>query len=114
MSRTANLLLRLAIAFSFLYVAYGFWTNPNDWIGYIPAFVKNAELTQDVLLLLIAGFHLALALWLLSGWRVFLSSVIAAAFLGSVVYFNQNQLDVLFRDISLAFAALALAFSSHR
>lgn len=112
MSRTSNLLLRVALAFAFLYAAYGFWQNPNDWIGYIPAFVKNIGLSQDVLLMLIAGFHLIIALWILSGWRIFLSSLTAAVFLGLVVYLNQNQLDVLFRDISLAIAALALTFSS--
>jgi hypothetical protein len=64
--------------------------------------------------MLIAGFHLIIALWLLSGWRIFLPSLVAAIFLGSVVYFNQNQLDILFRDISLALVALALAFSNRR
>lgn len=114
MSKTSNLLLRLALSFAFLYPAYGFWTNSNDWIGYIPAFVKNVGLAQDVLLMLIAGFHLVLALWILSGWRTFLPSLVAALFLLSVVYFNFNQLDILFRDISLALAALALAFSNRR
>ncbi|MEK7208447.1 MAG: DoxX family membrane protein [Patescibacteria group bacterium] len=111
MSKTSSLLLRLALVFSFLYVAYGFWTNPNDWLGYIPAFVKNVGLPQDTLLLLLAAFHIVLALWLLSGWRIFIPSLVAAVFLGSVVYFNQNQLDILFRDISLALVALALALA---
>ena len=106
--------MRLALTFAFLYPAYGFLTNPNDWLGYIPVFVRNIGISQDVLLILIAGFHLVLALWILSGWRIFLPSLIAAVFLGSVVYFNLNQLDILFRDISLALAALALAFGSRR
>ena len=112
MSKTSNLLLRIALAFSFLYVAYAFWTNPNDWVGYTPAFVRNIGLSQTMLLMLLSGFHLIIGLWILSGWRLFLPSLVAAVFLGLVVYFNQNQLDVLFRDISLALAALALAFSS--
>src|SRR3989338_10972750 len=112
MAKASYLLLRVALAFAFAYPAYGFWTNPNDWLGYIPAFVRNVGFSQDVLLILIAGFHLVLALWILSGWRIFLPSLIAAVFLGSVVYLNWNQLDVLFRDISLALAALALAFNS--
>ena len=114
MPRTSHLLIRIALDFAFLYPAYGFWTNPNDWIGYIPEFARNVGLSQDMLLLALAGFHLIIALWLLSGWRIFLPSLIAAVFLSSVVYFNQNQLDVLFRDISLALAALALAFSNRR
>jgi|SRR3989344_2577563 len=112
MSKTSNFLLRIALAFAFLYPAYGFWTNPNDWLGYIPLFVRTIGFSQDVLLMLIAGLHLVLALWILSGWRIFIPSLVAAAFLGSTVYFNWNQLDVLFRDISLALAALALAHAN--
>lgn len=112
MSKASSLLLRLALAFSFLYAAYGFWTAPNDWIGYIPSFVRNVGLSQSVLLMALAGFHLVIALWVLSGWRIFIPSIVAAVFLFSVVYFNWNQLDILFRDISLALAALALAFIS--
>src|SRR3989338_11168802 len=100
MSKTSSLLLRIALSFAFLYPAYGFWTNPSDWLGYISAFVRNIGISQDVLLILISGFHLVLALWILSGWRIFLPSLIATVFLGSVVYFNWNQLDILFRDIS--------------
>ncbi|OHA21557.1 MAG: hypothetical protein A2849_04005 [Candidatus Taylorbacteria bacterium RIFCSPHIGHO2_01_FULL_51_15] len=112
MSNPSRLLLRIALAFAFLYPAYGFWANPNDWVGYIPAFARDVGLSQDVLLMVFAGVHITLALWILSGWRVFIPSLVAAAFLGSIVYFNWNQLDILFRDISLALAALALAFSS--
>ena len=114
MGKTSSLLLRIALSFAFLYPAYGFWTNPNDWLGYIPEFVRNIGLSQNVLLMLLTGFHLIIALWLLSGWRIFIPAVLAALFLLSVVYFNRNQLDVLFRDISLALAALALAFSNRR
>ena len=112
MSKTSNLLLRIALAFAFLYPAYGMWTNPNDWLGYIPSLVKNIGLSQDILLMLIAGLHLVIALWILSGWKIFFPSLVATVFLGSVVYFNQNQLDVLFRDISLALVAVALAFGA--
>jgi len=112
MNRTSLLLLRIALAFAFFYPAYGFWTAPNDWIGYIPSLVRNIGLSQSVLIMAVAGVHLIIALWILSGWRIFIPSVAAAVFLFSVVYFNRNQLDVLFRDISLALAALALAFSS--
>ena len=112
MSKTSSLLLRGALSFAFLYPTYGFWTNPNDWLGYIPSFVRNVGLSQNVLLMLIAGLHLVIAIWILSGWRIFIPSLLAAIFLGSVVYFNWNQLDIVFRDISLALVALALAFGS--
>ncbi|MDO8564816.1 MAG: hypothetical protein Q7R88_02365 [bacterium] len=112
MSKASNLLLRIALAFAFLYPAYGFWTNPGNWVGYIPSFVHTLPLGEANLLLLLSGVHIILALWILSGWKIFIPSLLAAVFLGSIVYFNWNQLDVLFRDISLALAALALAFSN--
>lgn len=112
MPRSATLLLRLAISFSFFYVAYGFWADANDWIGFVPAFVKNIGVPQALLIDAIAVFHLIIALWILSGWRIFLPSLAAAFFLLGVVYFNWNQMYILFRDISLALAALALALTA--
>ncbi|HBV01441.1 MAG TPA: hypothetical protein DEF00_03565 [Candidatus Taylorbacteria bacterium] len=114
MSKTSNILLRVALAFAFLYPAYGFWKNPLSWVGYIPSFVKDFGLSQDTLLIGLAVVHVIIALWILSGLRIAIPSVVAALFLGSVVYFNWNQIDILFRDISLALAALALAFSNRR
>lgn len=117
MSKTSSLLIRISLAFAFLYPAYGFWKHADAWIGYIPSFVKEATIlasmgiSQNILLLLIGGFHVIIALWILSGWRIFIPSLVIALFLISIVYFNQNQLNVLFRDISLALVALALAFS---
>jgi uncharacterized membrane protein YphA (DoxX/SURF4 family) len=105
-------LLRVALAFSFLYPAYGFWARPGDWIGYVPAFVKNIGLPSETILLGFALFHITLALWILIGWRTTLAASVAAFFLASVVLFNLNQLDILFRDIALALAALGLALGS--
>ena len=76
--------------------------------------MKDFGLSQDTLLIGLAVVHVIIALWILSGLRIAIPSVVAALFLGSVVYFNWNQIDILFRDISLALAALALAFSNRR
>ncbi len=117
MSKTSSLLIRIALAFSLLYSAYGFWKHADVWLAYIPEVVKNAMvvtrlgLSGGTLALALFAFHIILALWLLSGWRIFIPSLLVALFLGSIVYFNLNQLDVLFRDVSLALVALALAFA---
>lgn len=112
MPKASSLLLRLSLAFAFLYPAYGLWQKPIGWVGYIPAFVKNVGLSQETLVMAFIAIHLVIALWILSGWRVLIPSLLAAAFLASNVYFNWNQLDVLFRDISLALVALSVAFHS--
>ncbi|MCR4328501.1 MAG: DoxX family membrane protein [Patescibacteria group bacterium] len=105
-----SILLRVALSFSFLYPAYGFWKNPVDWIGYIPSFMRNFGLSEEVLLIVFAFFHVVLALWLLSGWHTMYAASVAVVFLVSVVVFNLNQFNILFRDISLALTALALVF----
>lgn len=110
----STLLLRIALAFVFFYPAYGFWKHPADWLGYVPVFVKNVGIPESTLLLLLAAFHLILAMWLLSGWRIFAPAIVATLFLFGIVYFNFNQLNILFRDISIALAALALAFQSRQ
>ncbi len=117
MSKTSSLLIRLALAFSLLYSAYGFWRHADVWLAYIPEVVKNAAIVTRIglsggtLALALSAFHIVLAVWLLSGWRIFIPSLVIALFLGTIVYFNLNQLDALFRDVSLALVALALAFA---
>jgi len=114
MGRISSFLLRLGLAFAFLYPAYGFWKSPTGWVGYVPQFVQTSGIPEGTLMLVLAVFHLAIALWILSGWRIFIPSLIATVFLFSVVYFNWNQIDILFRDISLALASLALAWDARR
>ena len=52
--------------------------------------------------------EVAIALWLISGWRVRTPAALAALMLLGIVAFNLSQLDVLFRDLSLAALAIAL------
>jgi hypothetical protein len=114
MKRTPILLLRIGIAFAFLYVAYAAFTDPVSWLSYLPSFVTGLGFSMTTLGIGLTTFHAVIGLWILSGWRIFIPSLIAALFLGAAVYVNQNQLDILFRDVSLGLAALALAFSSRR
>ncbi len=55
-------------------------------------------------------FEVALALWILSGKKIFYPCVIAAVMLLGIVYFNMAQFEVLFRDLSIAALCLGLAF----
>ena len=62
----------------------------------------------SVLLHAFGVLEVIVALWLLSGWRIRLPAALAALMLLGIVAFNWAQLDVLFRDLSLALVALAL------
>lgn len=107
-SRIADLLLRLSVAFAFLYPPISALRDPSSWIGYLPAFVRGWA--PDLVLLHSFGvLEVLIALWILSGWKVFYPALLAAAMLGGIVVLNLSEFPVLFRDLSIAAAALALA-----
>ncbi len=113
-------LLRIAVAFAFLYPPIDALFDPASWLGYFPSFITNLFHTiaiplklSDVVLL--HGFGLlevALAVWVLAGKRVRIPALIMAVMLFAIVGFNldPSNFSVLFRDVSIALAALALAF----
>jgi hypothetical protein len=106
--RFVDYLLRAAVAFAFLYPPLNALTTPYNWIGYFPAFTRGF-VDEMVLLHAFGALEVVLALWILSGWRIFYPSVAAALALGAIVALNLSEFPVLFRDIPIAFAAVALA-----
>ncbi|OHA24535.1 MAG: hypothetical protein A3B11_00020 [Candidatus Taylorbacteria bacterium RIFCSPLOWO2_01_FULL_44_26] len=114
--RTLYILARLAIAFSFVYVGWSMFTSPDLWIGYTPEFIEKAfkawGWTNDLVMKGEAIIHIVLGLWILSGKNIFLPSLLATLFLASIVFFNQTQFPILFRDVSLALVALGLTVYS--
>ncbi|HWP61592.1 MAG TPA: hypothetical protein VN495_03240 [Candidatus Paceibacterota bacterium] len=113
----ANLVLRAGLAFAFLYPPLNALSDPNSWLGYFPHVVRAAAESAGIPdLLLLHGFgvvEIVIALWLLSGWRIFWPSCVALLMLAGIVFFDFADLQILFRDISIAAIALALAISSY-
>lgn len=108
----ATLILRVGVAFAFLYPPIDAFLNPYSWTGYFPAFMHG--FVPDLLLLHAFGaLEIVLALWILSGRKIFWPSLAASVLLIVIVCFNLPQLEVLFRDLSIAAMALALAVISY-
>lgn len=106
--RFGSLLLRIGLAFVLAYAAIASIISPNDWIGYVPAFVREIIPATTVLGVLTIA-QLLVALWLLSGIYIRLAALACAAMLADIIVANPNLLAITFRDIGLLFAALALA-----
>jgi hypothetical protein len=106
----ARFFLRLAIAFAFLYPPISAISDPNSWIGYFPRFVLALPIPAVVILHAFGLIEVVIAFWILYGRKVQLPSLAAAALLLGIVVFNFGDIGVLFRDVALAMAALALAF----
>lgn len=107
------LFLKLSIASVFLYAAVAATLQPFNWIGFIPQFATVIA-PADILLRFFSLYQLLLALWVLSGRKAFLSSLVSAVTLLGIIVANWGDLDILFRDFAIFFAALALAFSSKK
>lgn len=114
MSGRTSLLLRIGVAFAFAYPAISAFVTPLAWVGFLPAFARDlaGSGNERILLHLFGAIELALALWLLSGKRVFIPSAASALILGAVVSLNVNQMDVVFRDLPILLMALILALES--
>lgn len=107
----AKLLLRIGIAFVFFYAALGSILNPDNWIGYFPAFLKQL-LPQNILLISFSIYELFLGIWLLSHKKIFYASLLSAVTLTGIIIFNLPQIDITFRDIAIVFASISLALLS--
>lgn len=101
-------LLRIGLATMFLYAAISSFLQPNEWVGYLPSFV-SAMFDAELILKLFSVVEIAVAAWLLSGVYTRYAALFAAIMLLGITVSNFSLLAISFRDIGLAFGALALA-----
>lgn len=102
--------LRIGVAFSFIYPPISAFFNPYAWVGYFPSFLLNLNFIDSLTLLHIFGVvELSIGIWILFGKRIFIPSLLASVFLLAIIMFNLSQIDVLFRDIPILLMALLLS-----
>src|SRR3989344_1509068 len=107
--KVASSVLRLGIAFAFLYPPIAGFFTPLSWVGYFPVFVRDVFANDALLLYTFSTIEVAVALWILSGKNIFYPSVLASLILIAIVFSNWSQFDILFRDLPIAAMALGLA-----
>ncbi len=106
--KSVSLLLRIGLAFAFLYAAIGSFLAPDSWIGFFPPFLRNI-FPPNLLLVGFSVYEILLGLWLLWGGYAFYSASLAVLTLLGIIIPNLGALDIIFRDVGLLFAALGLA-----
>ena len=112
MPRTADIILRFGLAFSFLYPPINAFWDPYSWVGYLPLFAQGY--VPDLVLLHAFGIlEIVIALWLISGKYVFIPSVAACGILLLIVVMNLPQFPILFRDLSIGTIALTLVITHY-
>ncbi|MDP3645729.1 MAG: hypothetical protein Q8R25_01445, partial [bacterium] len=111
LKKVADWVLRGGVAFAFLYPPINALYNPYSWIGYFPEFTRG--FVPDMVMLHAFGVvEIIIALWILSGWKVQWPAVAATAILLAIVIFDFSQFEIVFRDLSIATAALYLVITN--
>lgn len=105
--------LRLGLAFVLIYAAVSATINPVNWIGYFPQFLKNF-VPDSLLLPLFSFIEIFLGLWFIWGKKLFFPSIISALAMAGIIIFNLNQMDIVFRDVSIMLTALSLAVKYYK
>ena len=105
--------LRIGISFSFLYAGISAFLDPLSWAGFIPTFILDV-VKQEIALGIHSTFNILLGIWLLSDRWAFYAAVVSSIALFSIVILNLNSMLIVFRDITILLAALALAVLTNK
>jgi hypothetical protein len=105
--KTISYLLRIAVVFSFLYPPIAAWFAPDNWIWFVPDFIE-IFIDKGIFLHIFGLVEIAIALGILFLKNPFWPSLGAIVILLAIIILDWSTFDVVFRDISILLAALAL------
>ena len=112
-SNLASFILRVALAVPFLFAAIDAALQPEAWIGFVPLFFRN--IFPETLLLGAFSLHqTVLTFWLLSGWKTKEAAVFTTLTLLVIIAANITVLEIVFRDVGLLLAAIALGVLQYK
>ncbi len=106
-SNIAVWFLRVGIAFVFAYASVEIFINPQNFIKYTPQFVLDI-VPLNLFLYSFAVAEVVLSVWLLAGWKPEYPSIISVVLIVGIVVCNPEYFQILFRNVAIAFAGLAL------
>lgn len=104
-------MLRIGVAFAFIYAAWAGYVDPQSWVGWFPKFMRDI-VPEFTLLKIWGAYEVVTGLWLLSGKKIFWPSVLASLSLAGLILTNLDAMDIIFRDVTILAAAIALAIQN--
>lgn len=104
-----SLLIRIGLIFVFAWAAVFILITPEKYLHYMPEFV-NFLIPREFALYLFSFFEIILCVWLATGKKIFYSGILTAVTIGLITILNLGEIGTLFRNVSIFFSALALAF----
>lgn len=101
-------LLRIGLASVLFYAAIDSFLNPIAWIGFFPAWMR-AVVDGNILLPFFSVYELLLGSWLLWGKKMRYAGLLSVATFVGIILSNLGAFNLVFRDVTMVFSALALA-----
>lgn len=111
--RLSSLLIRLGLAFVFLYAAVFMTISPEKYIDYFPKFMRDL-VPGYTLLHVFAIFEVILSFFLIIGKFNFITAIISFVTMFALTVVNLDRFSVLFRNVSIILSALALVITSRK
>jgi len=110
---TPSLVLRIAIAFAFLYPPIAAYFSPDNWIWFVPDFVELV-MPKLFFMQLFSVLQILIAFGILFLKNPTLPAVAASIILAAIIVLTWSAFDATFRDVSIFLAAIALIMLYHR
>ena len=108
-----SFLLRVGLCIVFLYAGTAALVNPENWIGFVPQWI-SIFISRDIFLIMHGMTDLLIGIWLISNFKPFWAGLIASLSLISIISVNFTQLEIIFRDVAILFAAFALMATTYK
>ncbi len=107
-TRIVWFLLRFGVAFTFLFAAISAFVNPSPWLSYFPSFLRTM-MSDATLLYMWGGAEIVIGVWILSGKKIFIPSIMAAGLMLGIFIFDFGSIKVIFRNVCILSTSIALA-----
>ncbi len=108
-ARTISYILRIGIAFSFVYPAIDSFLHPGVWINFLPTWVIDISPVDAIIMLaMLSVVELVVATLILLMKDPTWPARIAIIILASILILDFSVFDVVFRDLAILLMAVAL------
>ena len=112
-NKKVKLTIQIWLATLFFYAAVAALITPAAWVGFFPNWTR-VMVSGQILIYLFSLWQIILAIWIISGKRLFSSALAAAITLLLIIVSNVEFFDVIFRDFYLLASALLLTALSRQ
>ncbi len=107
MNKWTEYILRVGLAFAFLYPAISSLIVPSDWIGFVPMVVRDL-VDGNLFLFVFSVIEILVALGILFFRNPFYPALFGGLILVFTILFNFGSFVLIFRDVSILAMVLAL------